>query len=121
MNTLTVRIESTEDLIRAATEAARRAERGETFEVPSVYSFSSWERLHDVLNVGRMGLLMAMAGKGPMRTREVAKLVGRDLKNVHGDLTRLAKNGLIDKTAEGFVFPYDHIRLDVEFDMSKAA
>ena len=44
----------------------------------------------------------------------------RDVKAVHGDVQRLLKAGVIDKTDDGkIVFPYDAIHVD--FTITKAA
>lgn len=119
METLTVKIESMKDVIASAVDAAKRAEAGEAFEARSVLSFDSWESMHRTLAPKRTEVVMAMAGRGSLTVREVAKLVNRDIKNVHGDLDMLAKSGVIDKTEDGFAFPYD--RIHVEFDMEAAA
>jgi Predicted transcriptional regulator len=89
MRTLTVKIESMKDLIAAAVNAGARAERGAVFEAPSVLSFDTWEAMHRTLAPKRTGILVAMAGRGPLTVRQVAALVGRDIKNVHGDLDML--------------------------------
>jgi len=54
-----------------------------------------------------------------MSVRDVARAVGRDVKNVHADLEMLAMNGVIDKTGDGVAFCYD--RIYVEFDIEVAA
>lgn len=119
MKTLNVIVQSGDGLKDEVLRNLARADAEPDFQATPTYSFSSWERLHEMLNSTRMEIIRRMAGKGPMRVRDVAALVGRDVKNVHGDLTRLAKNGVIDKTDEGFVFPYD--RIHIEFDMEAAA
>lgn len=119
METLTVKIESMKDVIASAVDAAKRAEAGEAIEARSVLSFDSWEAMHRTLAPKRTEIVMAMAGKGSLTVRDVAKLVNRDIKNVHGDLDMLAKSGVIDKTENGFAFPYD--RIHFEFDMEAAA
>jgi predicted transcriptional regulator len=44
----------------------------------------------------------------------------RDVKAVHGDVQRLLKAGVLDKTDDGkIVFPYDAIHVD--FTITKAA
>ena len=119
MRTLSVRVESLTDTLAGVAAAWKAAEAGRHVAAQEAFAFPSWETLHDLLNANRMEIVRVMAGKGPMRVRDVAARVGRDIKNVHGDLTRLAKNGMIDKTADGFVFPYD--RIHVEFDLEAAA
>lgn len=119
MATLTVKIESMKDVIASAVDAAARAQAGATFEAPSVLSFDSWDAMHRTLAPKRTEILVVMAGRGALTVRQVASLVGRDIKNVHGDLDMLAKNGVIDRSEDGFVFPYE--RLHFEFDMEAVA
>ena len=76
-------------------------------------SFASVELLWKVITPKRWELLRAMAGAGPLAIREVARLVGRDVKSVHGDVSALLKAGVIDRTEDGHIeFPYDEIHVD---------
>jgi hypothetical protein len=44
---------------------------------------------------------------------DVAKLVGRDIKGVRGDVRALLRAGILDEAADGkVVFPYDSLRVD---------
>ena len=62
---------------------------------------------------GRCDLIEAMAGKGPMSLRAAARLVGKDVKTVHGDAHALLRNGILKKNSKGqIVFPYDAIHMD---------
>jgi predicted transcriptional regulator len=62
---------------------------------------------------GRCELIEAMAGKGPMSLRAAARLVGKDVKTVHGDAHALLRNGILKKNSKGqIVFPYDAIHVD---------
>ena len=45
-----------------------------------------------------MGALRMMQGKGAMSMRGIARLVGRDLKRVHEDVTDLIELGLLERT-----------------------
>ena len=55
-----------------------------------------------------------------MTLRAAARLVGRDVKTVHGDVHALIDAGLIDRDDAGrIVFPYDAVRVD--FTITKAA
>lgn len=76
-------------------------------------SFFSFELMWRTLTPKRWDILGVMVGAGPLAVREVARRVGRDVKAVHGDIRRLALNGIVKKTEEGKVeFPYDEIRMD---------
>ncbi len=87
----------------------------------SVYSFLSYEDLHRTLTPKRIAIIDAMAGKGPLSMREIARLVGRDFKAVHGDITALVNIGLIDRgEAGGVVLPYDRLHIDVSLRANAA-
>lgn len=82
-------------------------------------SFATPELLWKVLTAKRWELLKALCGVGPVTVREAARLVNRDVKAVHTDLTALRKAGVIDRTESGRVeFPYEAIR--VEFMLQAA-
>jgi predicted transcriptional regulator len=57
--------------------------------------FSSIEAARNLLTPRRLALLRAIRGKRPGSIYELAKLVGRDFKNVQGDLKLLEKYGLV--------------------------
>jgi predicted transcriptional regulator len=76
-------------------------------------SFATPELLWKVLTAKRWELLKALCGAGPVTVREAARLVSRDIKAVHSDLTALRKAGVIDRTASGQVeFPYEAVKVE---------
>jgi len=119
MQTLNVRVQTFGGLKDELLRNLARADTDPAFEAQPTLSFDSWDTMHRILAPKRTQIVMAMAGRGALTVRDVARLVERDIKNVHGDLDMLAKSGVIDKTDGGFVFPYD--RIHIEFDMEAAA
>lgn len=115
MKVLRIRIESLEEVETAVLRAVRNG-RAET---EAGLSFKSYEDMHRILSPKRLQMVRAMAGRGEITMREVARLVGRDFKAVHGDVSALVKAGIVDRTDRGVVFPYDTIH--VEFDINAAA
>jgi predicted transcriptional regulator len=82
-------------------------------------SFATPELLWKVLTAKRWELLKALCGAGPVTVREAARMVNRDIKAVHSDLTALRKAGVIDRTESGQMeFPYETIK--VEFMLQAA-
>jgi predicted transcriptional regulator len=82
-------------------------------------SFATPELLWKVLTAKRWELLKALCGAGPVTVREAARMVDRDIKAVHSDLTALRRGGVIDRTESGQVeFPYETIK--VEFMLQAA-
>lgn len=76
--------------------------------------FATEELLWDALTPKRLALLKAIGGRGPMSIRQAARLAGRDVKAVHGDVQRLLHSRLIEKTDDGLIeFPFSEIHLDV--------
>jgi len=81
-------------------------------------SFATPEVLWKVLTAKRWELLKALCGAGPVTFRKAAELVGRDVKAVHADLTALIKAGVVNREAEGVVFPYETIKVEYELKAS---
>ena len=52
------------------------------------------------LTPSRWKLLEAVKRSGPMSINELARLLGRNYKNVHTDATRLVELGLIQRLAD---------------------
>ena len=82
-------------------------------------SFASIELLWKVLTAKRWEILRAMTGQGALSIREVARRVSRDVKAVHGDITSLIDAGVLDRTGDGVIYPYDAVHVD--FTLSRAA
>ncbi len=81
--------------------------------------FASPELLWRVLAPNRLEILRSMCGAGPLALREIARRVGRDVKGVHTDVHALLAAAVVDRSEEGFVFPFDAIRVD--FTLQAAA
>ena len=76
-------------------------------------SFESPELLFKVLSGKRWDLLKVMTGTGPISIREAARLLGRDVKAVHGDVHKLLNVGILQKTDKGQIeFPFDAVHVD---------
>src|SRR5712691_5731853 len=107
MKTVTMEVASAEDVKRRASEAFKGKKQRARI------SFATPELLWKVLTAKRWELVKAMAGRGPLTMREVARRIGRDDKAVHGDAHALLYAGLLDRTEDGrLVFPFDAVRVD---------
>ena len=99
----------------AVTDRELAAFRGEP--QGAVISFASPELLWETLTRKRWELLKAMAGRGPVTIRGLARDLGRDVKGVHGDVHALLDAGVLDRTEEGrILFPYDAVHVDFELE-----
>jgi len=116
MNTLTVRIESLDDVGKAVADALRNGKA----ETGAGLSFASYEDLHRILAPKRMEIVRAMAGQGALSYREVARRVDRDYKGVHSDLTSLVQAGVVDRVEDGVIFPYGAIHFAFEIKADAA-
>lgn len=107
MNTVTIGIASLADVKRRTREAFRGRKQG------AYITFASHELLLKTLTPKRWALLQAMAGKGPLGIRPLARLVERDVKSVHRDVQAMLKAGLLQATDDGKAeFPWDAIHVD---------
>ncbi len=113
MNTVTLSVASREDVTRRALAAFGGETQG------AHISFASAELLWQTLTRKRWELLRTMTGQGAMSIREAARRAGRDVKAVHSDVQALLGAGVIDRTDDGIVFPYDAVHVD--FMLTKAA
>jgi predicted transcriptional regulator len=113
MNTVTLSVATRADVTRRALAAFDGQKQG------GHISFASAELLWQTLTRKRWELLRAMTGQGPMSIREAARRVGRDIKAVHADVQALVRAGMIDRTDQGIVFPYDAVHVD--FVLTSAA
>lgn len=96
--TLTIRIKSMAEALKdfretfEAVQAGRRVSRRE-----GVY-FTSIEAARNLLTPSRLALIRAIRTNRPASIYELAKMVGRDLKNVQDDLRILERHGLVRMT-----------------------
>lgn len=113
MKTVTLSVASREDVTRRALTAFGGQAQG------SHIAFASADLLWQTLTRKRWVLLQAMTGQGAMSIREAARRVSGDVKAVHSDVQALIGAGVIDRTGDGIVFPYDAVH--VNFMLTKAA
>ena len=107
MNIVTIEVRTLAETLDDVVEAMETLTPSE----PRI-SFETPELLWNVLTAKRWEILKAMAGSGPLALREIARRVGRDVKSVHMDVHALLNAGLINRSAEGFRFPYDAVHVD---------
>jgi len=100
---LYVRVSAPEDALDRF-EAAWHLASGRRPPAPlAVLSFADLPLLLKTLTPARWALLQGLAKAGPTTVYALAKQLGRDYKNVHTDVSRLAELGLIEKTDASLV------------------
>lgn len=93
--TLIVTVTSDESFHDTVTDHIETLDRGDTVDSPPTLSFQSYDDLMATLTPRVLDLIAAIRRHEPPSINETARLVDRDVKNVHDELTRLAQLGLI--------------------------
>ena len=82
-----------------------------------VLNFESPGQFFGQLTERRWEIIRTAQGKGLLPVRELARLVGRDVKRVHEDIVALAELGLLERTESGGVFcPYSSLHIDMHLN-----
>jgi predicted transcriptional regulator len=96
-----------------ALRAAAKLARADTYQ-GEVLNFETPAQFFGQLTDKRWTLVRAAQGRGELALRELARLVGRDVKRVHEDVVILANLGLLERTASGGVLcPYSSMHIDM--------
>lgn len=115
---LVVRVEDVEEHRDRVRNAVDAVEQGDTPEEPFLLTLPGRERLNDVLSTRNVDLIRAIAREEPGSIRETARIVERDVKDVHGDLQELEALGLVRFEEEGRakrpVVWYDDIHIEAD-------
>ncbi len=91
-----------------AKRATAKAYQGEVlnFETPAQFFGKLTEKRWELVRVAQ--------GRGELSVRELARLVGRDVKRVHEDVTLLATLGIFERTAlGGLICPFTSVHIDM--------
>jgi len=98
---------------KGALRTAGRAATGAIYQ-GEVLTFESPGHFFGQLSEKRWEIVRAAQGKGELSVRELARVVGRDVKRVHEDVGILAELGLLERTNGGGVLcPYTSLHIDM--------
>ena len=98
---------------KAAIRAAGVAAKADTYQ-GEVLNFETPAQFFGQLSEKRWDIVRAAQGKGEMSVRELARVVDRDVKRVHGDIVILAQLGLLERTQSGGIHcPYATLHIDM--------
>lgn len=100
---LELRLGSPGDALDRFEAAWNRALEGRKGATLSVLSIKDLPLLLKTLSPARWSLLERLKREGPVSIYELAKRLGRDYKNVHTDVVRLAELSLVERRADGGV------------------
>ncbi len=119
-STLVVTVRSSEKYHKDVTDAIETLEGGETTDSTPTLSFTSYDDLMETLTPRVLDLIELVRREEPSSINETAREAGRDVKNVHEELSRLAQLGIILFEEEGQckrpVVWFDELVITLPFD-----
>ncbi|WP_137284604.1 HVO_A0114 family putative DNA-binding protein [Halorussus salinisoli] len=112
-NVLIVTIGNGQEMHEEGRKAIQQLTHGEPVDTPPTVTFANEKQLDKVFNERTYTLLRVIRDQQPQSIRETARLVDRDVKNVHEELTKLEALGIIQFDENGQskrpIFPYDDL------------
>ena len=94
-STLVVTVKSSSEYHDDVTDRIKTLERGDAVDSTPTLSFTNYDDLMETLTPRVLDLIEAIRRKEPASINETARVVDRDVKNVHEELSRLAQLGII--------------------------
>jgi predicted transcriptional regulator len=125
MTTLHITVGERAQLRENTLQFIQNAEAGELKDSDerAVLQFGTYDDLVDSLTPLRLDLIQAIAREHPSSMREAARLVDRDVSDVHADLKQLEVLGIL-KLEEGGpggaiqpVVPFDKIEMHIDYPL----
>jgi predicted transcriptional regulator len=119
-STLLVTVKLTDEFHDDVTNTIQVLEQGETVDSTPTLSFVSYDDLMATLTPRVLDLIEAIRREEPASINETARVVDRDVKNVHEELSRLAQLGIIffeeDGQSKRPVVWFDELVINLQFD-----
>ena len=119
-STLVVTVKSDEEFHHDVHDAIGSLEAGDAVDATPTLSFASYEDLMGTFTPSVLELIGAVRREKPRSINEAARVVDRDVKNVHEELTRLAQLGIVYFEEEGRrkrpVVWFDELVIDLPFE-----
>ena len=110
---LELRVGDARDALDRFEAAWNRRNEGRKLERLRVLSLEDLPLLLKTLTPARWELVDRLREAGPLSIYQLAKLLRRDYKNVHTDVTALARIGLVEKQEDARVsVPWDVVRAE---------
>jgi predicted transcriptional regulator len=94
-STLVVTVKSSNEFHDDVTDDIESLEHGDSVDATPTLSFTSYDELMETLTPRVLDLIEAVRREEPSSINESARVVDRDVKNVHEELSRLAQLGII--------------------------
>ena len=119
-STLVVTVKSSSEFHDDVTNRVEAIDRGGAADSTPTLSFTSYDDLMETLTPRVLDLIEAIRREEPASINETARVVDRDVKNVHEELSRLARLGIIFFEEEGQrkrpVVWFDELVITLPFD-----
>ena len=100
MKTVTFTIEPLSKSLNRFKETFKAVQAGRNIEAQEIVGFTSLEAARNFLTRERLSLLHTIKSRPPRSIYELAKMTGRDLKNVQEDVRILEQHGLVRITKQ---------------------
>ena len=119
-STLVVTVKSSSEFHDDVTNRVEAIDRDGAADSTPTLSFTSYDDLIETLTPRVLDLVEAIRREEPASINETARVVDRDVKNVHEELSRLARLGIIffekDGQSKRPVVWFDEIVINLPFD-----
>jgi len=120
-STLVVTVKSSSEFHDDVTDGIKTLERGDAVDSPPTLVHSCYDDPHETLTPRVLDLIEAIRQEEPSSINETARVVDRDVKNVHEELSRLAQLGIIiffeeDGQSKRPVVWFDELVINLPFD-----
>jgi predicted transcriptional regulator len=119
-STLVVTVKSSSEFHGDVTNGIKTLEEGDAVDSTPTLSFTSHDDLMETLTPRVLDLIEAIRQEEPASINETARVVDRDVKNVHEELSRLAQLGIIffeeDGQSKRPVVWFDKLVINLPFD-----
>ena len=119
-STLVVTVKASREYHDDVTDGIEALERGDAVDSTPTLSFTSYDDLMETLTPRVLDLIEAIRREAPASINETARVVDRDVKNVHEELSRLSQLGIIffeeDDRRKRPVVWFDELLIDLPFD-----
>ncbi len=121
MRTVTFTIEPFPESLKRFKKTFKAVQAGRQVEPHEMVGFTSLEAARNFLIRERLGLLRTIKSRHPNSIYELAKMTGRDLKNVQQDVQILERRGLVriasrprgNRTVKVPRVPFEEIALNI--------
>ncbi len=119
-STLVMTVKSSSGFHDDVTDGIKALERGDAVDSPPTLSFTSYDELMETLTPRVLDLIEAIRREEPSSINETARVVDRDVKNAHEELSRLAQLSIIFFEEDGHskrpVVWFDELVINLPFD-----